>query len=58
MNDIFTIPVSLAGLPAISIPYGNDRKGLPIGMQIVGKWFKEDELLQIASALENGGKNE
>ncbi len=58
MNDIFTIPISLAGLPAISVPYGTDKKGLPIGIQLVGKWFKESELLQIASVLENGGKNE
>jgi aspartyl-tRNA(Asn)/glutamyl-tRNA(Gln) amidotransferase subunit A len=58
MNDVFTIPISLAGLPAISIPFGSDDKGLPIGMQLVGKWFKEDELLQIAHALEMEGKNE
>ncbi len=56
MNDIFTIPVSLAGLPAISIPAGKDEKGLPIGMQLIGKWFAEKELLQIAYALEKGLK--
>ncbi len=54
-TDIFTIPVNLAGLPAISIPSGNDKKGLPIGMQLIGKWFKEEELLQIAYSIENGG---
>ncbi len=58
MNDIFTIPVNLAGLPAISIPFGRDDKGLPIGMQLVGKWFEEEKLLQTAYALENGGRNE
>ena len=52
-TDIFTIPVNLAGLPAISIPSGNDKKGLPIGMQLIGKWFKEEELLQIAYSIEN-----
>ncbi len=52
-TDIFTIPVNLAGLPAISIPFGNDKKGLPIGMQLIGKWFKEEELLQIAYSIEN-----
>ncbi len=59
MNDIFTIPISLAGLPAISIPTGTDKKGLPIGTQIVGKWFTEKELLQIAYTVEQelGGKN-
>jgi len=54
MSDVFTIPVNLAGLPAISVPCGNDRKGLPIGMQLIGKWFKEEELLQIAYEVENG----
>ncbi len=53
MNDIFTIPVNLAGLPAISLPTGTDKKSLPIGMQLIGKWFAESELLQIAYALEN-----
>jgi aspartyl-tRNA(Asn)/glutamyl-tRNA(Gln) amidotransferase subunit A len=59
MNDIFTIPVNLAGLPAISLPTGKDKKGLPIGMQFVGKWFAEKELLQIAYAFEQalGGNN-
>jgi len=52
MNDIFTIPVNLAGLPAISVPSGTDKKGLPIGMQLIGKWFEESELLQIAYAME------
>ncbi len=52
MNDIFTIPINLAGLPAISLPAGTDKKGLPIGMQLIGKWFAESELLQIAYALE------
>ncbi len=58
MNDIFTIPINLAGLPAISIPFGTDKKNLPIGIQLVGKWFKEKELLQTAYTLENGGNNE
>ncbi len=53
MSDIFTIPVNLAGLPAISVPHGSDKKGLPIGMQLIGSWFKEKELLQIAYAVEN-----
>ncbi len=54
MSDIFTIPVNLAGLPAISVPHGSDKNGLPIGMQFIGSWFKEKELLQIAYAVENG----
>ena len=52
MSDIFTIPMNLAGVPAISIPFGKDDKGLPIGIQIVGKWFKEGEIFNISYALE------
>jgi aspartyl-tRNA(Asn)/glutamyl-tRNA(Gln) amidotransferase subunit A len=52
MSDIFTIPMNLAGVPAISIPFGKDNKGLPIGIQVVGKWFKEGEIFQIAYTLE------
>lgn len=52
LNDIFTVPVNLAGLPAISIPAGHDTKGYPLGLQIIGKAFQEQELLNIAYALE------
>jgi len=52
MSDIFTIPMNLAGIPAISIPFGKDNKGLPIGIQIAGKWFEEGEIFQISYALE------
>ncbi len=56
MNDVFTIPVNLAGLPAISIPAGTDEKGLPVGMQIIGKWFAEKEMIQVAYAFEQSFK--
>jgi aspartyl-tRNA(Asn)/glutamyl-tRNA(Gln) amidotransferase subunit A len=48
----FTIPFSLAGLPAISVPCGFDRKGLPIGLQIVGERLREPLVLRIAAAYE------
>jgi aspartyl-tRNA(Asn)/glutamyl-tRNA(Gln) amidotransferase subunit A len=48
----FTIPFSLAGLPAISVPCGFDRAGLPIGMQIVGERLQEALVLRIAAAYE------
>jgi aspartyl-tRNA(Asn)/glutamyl-tRNA(Gln) amidotransferase subunit A len=48
----FTIPFSLAGLPAISVPCGFDRRGLPVGMQIVGKHLQEPLVLRIAAAYE------
>ncbi len=52
LSDIFTIPVNLAGLPAISLPCGFDGKGLPIGCQIIGKPLDEMLLLQTAFLLE------
>ena len=52
LNDIFTVPVNLAGLPAISIPTGVDAKGYPLGLQIIGKAFDEQNILNIAYAME------
>ena len=52
LNDIFTVPVNLAGLPAISIPAGHDAAGYPLGLQIIGKAFKEQEILNVAYAME------
>jgi aspartyl-tRNA(Asn)/glutamyl-tRNA(Gln) amidotransferase subunit A len=48
LNDIFTIPVNLAGLPAISIPVGFNRTGLPIGLQLIGQYLDESGLLSMA----------
>ena len=52
LNDIFTVPVNLAGLPAISIPAGHDKKGFPLGLQIIGKAFEEQTILNVAFSLE------
>ncbi len=52
LNDIFTVPVNLAGLPAISIPAGIDSKGYPLGLQIIGKAFDEQNILNIAFSME------
>lgn len=52
LNDIFTVSVSLAGLPAMSLPIGLNSEGLPLGMQIVGKAFDEASVFEAASALE------
>lgn len=57
MSDIFTVPVNLAYLPAISVPFGVDDRGLPIGMQLIGKWFNEGDILNFADALERSMKN-
>ena len=53
LNDIFTVPINLAGLPAISIPAGLDSKGYPLGLQIIGKAFEEQNILNIAYSIEN-----
>lgn len=52
LGDIYTIAVNLAGLPGISVPCGQDSKGLPIGMQLIGDCFQEKKLLQAAYTYE------
>jgi len=52
LADICTVPVNIAGLPAISVPVGTDSKNLPIGMQIIGKAFYESTILRIAYNVE------
>ena len=51
-GDIFTVLANLTGIPAISIPYGRDKKGLPIGLQLMANNFKEKKLLETAYAFE------
>ena len=52
LNDIFTVPVNLAGIPAISIPAGTDDNNYPLGLQLIGKPLDEQKLLNIAFAAE------
>ncbi len=52
LSDIYTVPVNIAGLPAISIPCGFDANGLPIGLQLIGDLFEEKKLLQAAYTFE------
>jgi aspartyl-tRNA(Asn)/glutamyl-tRNA(Gln) amidotransferase subunit A len=52
LNDLMTIPVNLAGLPALSLPCGFDAAGMPIGLQIIGNVLREDQMLQGAYAYE------
>ncbi|MBX7144261.1 MAG: Asp-tRNA(Asn)/Glu-tRNA(Gln) amidotransferase subunit GatA [Oligoflexia bacterium] len=54
LNDIFTIPVNLAGLPGMSLPCGFDSKGLPIGLQLIGKPWDEETLFNAGFAYESG----
>ena len=53
LADLFTVQASVAGLPAISIPYGKDNKGLPIGVQLMGKAFDETNLLAFSNYIED-----
>ncbi|GAB6100009.1 Asp-tRNA(Asn)/Glu-tRNA(Gln) amidotransferase subunit GatA [Halanaerocella petrolearia] len=52
LSDICTIPVNLAGLPALSMPCGYDSQDLPIGLQIIGQAFDEETILKVAHAFE------
>ena len=56
LNDIFTVPASLAGLPAISLPVGLDNSGLPIGMQLIANAFDEPGLISTAKSLEQSAE--
>ncbi len=52
LNDVFTVPVNLAGLPGISVPAGLGADGLPLGLQLIGRAFDETTLFKAAAALE------
>jgi aspartyl-tRNA(Asn)/glutamyl-tRNA(Gln) amidotransferase subunit A len=52
LNDVFTVPTSMAGLPGISVPAGLNKDGLPLGLQLIGKSYDEQTVLNVASALE------
>jgi len=52
LNDVFTVTVNLAGLPGIAVPTGLDSKGLPLGLQLIGRPFEEGDLLNTAAELE------
>lgn len=54
MDDLYTVPANLCGFPAISVPFGVDGNDMPIGVQVMGKWFDEKTILKVACALEEG----
>lgn len=58
LNDVFTVSVNLAGLPAMSLPIGLAQNGLPLGMQLIGKPFDEGTIFKTAAALETDAKFE
>lgn len=53
LEDVFTVPVNLAGLPALSVPAALSSNGLPLGLQVIGKPFDESTILQVGKALED-----
>ncbi len=53
LNDVFTVTVNLAGLPAVSVPAGLDKQGLPLGLQLIGRPWEEGELLNLAHVIED-----
>lgn len=57
LADVFTVTADLVGIPGISVPCGNDKDGLPIGLQILGKHFDEGTILRIAHAYEHSRAN-
>jgi aspartyl-tRNA(Asn)/glutamyl-tRNA(Gln) amidotransferase subunit A len=52
LNDVFTVPANMAGVPGISVPGGLDANGLPLGLQVIGKLFDEETVFAVGAALE------
>jgi aspartyl-tRNA(Asn)/glutamyl-tRNA(Gln) amidotransferase subunit A len=52
LNDIFTVPASMAGIPGMSVPAGLDAQGLPLGLQVLGRHFDEETVFAVGAALE------
>ena len=53
LNDVFTVPASLAGLPGISVPAGLSDDGLPLGLQVLGRAFDEATMFRVAQVIED-----
>lgn len=54
LSDVLTSPANLAGVPAISVPCGT-QDGLPVGLQVMGPWFRDEKVIDVAAAYEHGG---
>jgi len=52
LNDVFTVPASMAGVPAMSVPAGLDGEGLPLGLQVIGRPFDEETVFAVGAAIE------
>jgi aspartyl-tRNA(Asn)/glutamyl-tRNA(Gln) amidotransferase subunit A len=56
LNDVFTVPTSLAGLPGLSVPAGLSEEGLPLGLQVIGRAFDEETVLRVGGVLESAAQ--
>jgi aspartyl-tRNA(Asn)/glutamyl-tRNA(Gln) amidotransferase subunit A len=56
LNDVFTVPANLAGLPAVSVPAGLSGDGLPLGLQIIGRAFDEETVLRVGQMVEKAAQ--
>ena len=52
LNDVFTVPANLAGIPGLAVPAGLDRQGLPLGLQVLGRAFDEETVFAVGTAIE------
>jgi aspartyl-tRNA(Asn)/glutamyl-tRNA(Gln) amidotransferase subunit A len=56
LNDVFTVPASMAGVPGMSVPAGLNAEGLPLGLQIIGRPWEEETVLRVGQAIENAAQ--
>ena len=52
LNDVFTVPASMAGVPGLSVPAGLDARGLPLGLQVIGRPFDEETVFAVGAEIE------
>ena len=52
LNDVFTVPANMSGIPGLSVPAGLDSQGLPLGLQVLGRPFDEETVFAVGTALE------
>ncbi len=57
LSDIFTVSANLAGIPAVSVPVGKDSNSLPVGLQLMGRQFEEENILTLANFIEQSTRN-
>ena len=53
LNDVFTVPASMAGVPGMSVPAGLSGQGLPLGLQIIGRPFDEETVFAVSQVIED-----